>query len=61
VGGDEIRHCHRSSVSGRWIGVDPEMSRASAVACDLYVNGVNVLSDYADRGDGTEATCMVQV
>jgi hypothetical protein len=47
--------------SGRWIGVDPEMSGADAVACDLYVDGWRVVGDYADRGDGTDATCLVQI
>ena len=47
--------------SGRWIGVDPEMSGAAAVACDLFVDGARVASGNANRGDGTEATCLVQV
>ena len=45
---------------GEWIGI-AEMDGNSAIMCTLFVNGRYRLSDYANAGDGHEASCLVRL
>jgi len=53
-----------SAISGQLIGVDPVLDASPGVlwaACQLFVNGVLMVSDYAYRGDGTDVVCLWRV
>ena len=43
--------------AGAWIGVDPIMGNADWISCSVD-DGWNVYTDYAQRGDGTDVSCL---
>ena len=47
-----------SAAPGEWVGVDRQMGNNSSVMCSLYVDGRRIAFDYAQAGDGHEASCL---
>lgn len=47
--------------SGWIVGVDPEMGSNSWVSCKVWINGELEHVDFAEAGDGHEATCSSRV
>lgn len=54
---------HSTSVSetafrGDLVGIDPIMGANRWIACQVYVNGVQIYADFAESGDGTDVSCL---
>jgi hypothetical protein len=57
-------HCGGVAQFEEWrtsgdIGLDPEMSGADWISCNIWVDGVRWHYDRTYRGSGHEVTCMV--